>query len=77
MFLKEMLYIAALVGWSLKANCLLMGPGPIGGVPSMRVFLRNPSPYLRKFRRKPRKTQNGWVDMRERNLKLTLPVFQF
>ena len=31
-----------------------MGPGPIGGVPSVGVFLRDPSPYLREFRRKPR-----------------------
>ena len=36
-----------------KANCPLMEPGPIGGVPSVGVFLRPPSPYLREFRRKP------------------------
>ena len=37
-----------------KANCLLVGPGIIGGMPSVGVFLRDPSPYLREFRRKPR-----------------------
>ena len=29
------------------------------GMPSMGVFLRDPSPYLRQFRRKPRKALNG------------------
>ena len=42
-----------------KANCPLLGPGPIGGVPSMGVVLKDPSPCLREFRRKPRKTPNG------------------
>ena len=41
-----------LFGW-LKANCPLMEPGPIGGVPSVGVFLRNPSPYLRELWRNP------------------------
>ena len=40
-----------------KADCLKKGPRP--GMPSVGVFLRDPSPYLRKFRRKPRKTPNG------------------
>ena len=39
-----------------KANCPLVGPGPIGGMPSVGVLLREPTPYLR---RKPRKTPNG------------------
>ena len=30
-----------------------MGPGPIGGLPFVGVFLRDPSPHLREFRRKP------------------------
>ena len=49
------------VGCRFKANCPLVGPGPFGGVPSVGggVFLRDPSPYLREFRRKPRKTPNG------------------
>ena len=47
------------VGCRLKANYQLMGPGPIGGVPSVGVFLRNPSPYLLEFLRKPQNTANG------------------
>ena len=42
-----------------KANCLKIGPRLIGGMPSVGVFLRDPSPYLREFRRKTRKTPNG------------------
>ena len=37
-----------------KVNCPLMGPGRIGGVSSVGVFLRDPSQYLSEFRRKPR-----------------------
>ena len=37
-------------GWSVKASCPLVGPESVGEVPSMgRVFLRDPSPYLREF----------------------------
>ena len=46
-------------GVGVKANCLKKVPLPIGGMPSVGVFLRDPSPYLRGFRRKPRKTPNG------------------
>ena len=42
-----------LVGFRIESNCPLVGPGIIGGMPSVVVFLRDPSPYLRKFRRKP------------------------
>ena len=42
-----------------KANCPLVGPGLIGGVPSVGIFLRDPSPYLLEFWRKPRKTPNS------------------
>ena len=35
-----------------KADCLKKGPRPIGGMSSVGVFQRNPSPYLREFRRK-------------------------
>ena len=42
-----------------EANCPLVRPGPVGGVPSGEDFLRDPSPYLDEFRRKPRKTPNG------------------
>ena len=41
-----------LVGCKVKANCPLVGPGTVGRVPSMGVFLRDPSTYLREFRRK-------------------------
>ena len=42
-----------------KVNCPLMGPGRIGGVSSVGVFLRDPSQYLSEFRRKLLKTPNG------------------
>ena len=42
-----------------KANCPHVGPGPMGDMLSVGAFLRDPSPYLREFRRKPRKTPNG------------------
>ena len=62
-------------GYRYESNCPLVGPGAIDGLPSLRVFLRDPSPYLREFPRKPRKTPNGQVDKRDRGL--TPPVFQF
>ena len=39
-------------GCRVKANCSLVGPGHIEEVPSVGTFLRDPSPYLREFRRK-------------------------
>ena len=42
------------VGCRIKSNYPLVRPGPVGGVLSMRVFLRDPSPYLREFWRKAR-----------------------
>ena len=47
------------VGVGDKADCLKKGTRPIGGMLSVWVFLWDPSPYLREFRRKPRKTPNG------------------
>ena len=49
------------MGWvvGFKANCPLVEPLPIGGVPSVGVFLWDPSLYLREFRRKAWKTPNG------------------
>ena len=38
-----------LVGCRLKANCPLVRPGPIGGVPTVGVFLRDPNSYLPSF----------------------------
>ena len=40
----------------------------MGVKPSVGVFLRDPSPYLREFRRKPRKTPNGLVNKRNRGI---------
>ena len=37
------------LGCEIKANCLLVGPGPAGRVPSVGVFLRDPSPYSREI----------------------------
>ena len=42
-----------------KANCPLVRPWPIVGVLSVGVFLRDRSPHLDEFWRKPRKTPNG------------------
>ena len=44
-----------LVGCRVKAKCPLMGLG----APSVGLFLRDPSPYLCEFWRKPWKTSNG------------------
>ena len=40
-----------MVGWLVvvfKANCPLVAPQPIGGMPSVEVILRDPSLYLRE-----------------------------
>ena len=47
------------------------------GMPSVGVFLREPSPYFRELRRKPRKTLNAYVDKRDRGLNLAPSVFHF
>ena len=38
-----------LVGCRLESNCPLVGPGTVSGVPSVAVFLRDPSLYLREL----------------------------
>ena len=43
-----------LVDSRLKANCPLVGRGPIGSVPSVWVFLKDPSPYLRENHQRKR-----------------------
>ena len=48
-----------LLGYRFKVIYLLVGPGPIGGVPSVGIFLGDPSPYLREFQRKSPKNRNG------------------
>ena len=42
-----------------KSNCPLVQPRIIGSTPSVGVFLRDPKPYLREFRKKTRETPNG------------------
>ena len=74
-FKIDFIFITGGVG--LKADCLNIRPRPVGGLPSVGVFLRDPSPYLREFRRKPRKSPNGLIDKRDRGLNLAPPVFQF
>ena len=49
-------------GCRYNSNCLLVGPGTTGKIPSVGVFLSDPNSYLREFRRKPLKTPNLWVD---------------
>ena len=58
----------------LKWIVRLCETGPVGDVPSLGVFLSNPSPYLREFGRKPWKTPNGLVNKRDRGLILAPPV---
>ena len=47
------------LGCNIKTNCPLVEPDPVGGLPSVGFFLRDPTPYLREFWRKTRKTLNG------------------
>ena len=44
-----------------KDNCPLVGPVPVGGVPSVEVFLRDPSQYLREFHGKTRTARSTSV----------------
>ena len=64
------------LGRRFKVNCPLVGPGPIVVAPSVGVFLRDPSPYLHEFRRKPQKTLNGCVDKRDRGMNLASLVYK-
>ena len=45
------LLIWLVVGCRCKANCLLVGPGPIGGSAVRGVFLKDPRRYLREFQK--------------------------
>ena len=62
------------VGCRFESNCPLVGPGTIGGVSSEAVFLKDPSPYLSEFRRKPQKHMENshkklcWIMKNEINL---------
>ena len=46
-----------------ESNCLYEGLRTIGGMAFLGVFLRNPNPYLREFRRKLLKTRLGWLKL--------------
>ena len=58
-FSKRKLYKIKVVVVEFEADCLAGGSRSMGGMCSVGVFVRDPSPYLRKFRRKPQKTPNG------------------
>ena len=47
-----------------------------GVLPTVRVFMRDPSSHLREFRRKSQKIQNDLVDKHDRELNSTPPVYQ-
>ena len=74
LFVMELGAVGWFVGCRVKANYPLVRLGPVRGVHSLVVFLRDPSPYLHEFRRKTRKTPNGLVDKRYRELNLELGV---
>ena len=46
---------------STESNWINKRPVTIDGMSSVGIFLRDPSPYLREFRRKPLKIQNGYA----------------
>ena len=51
-----------MVGCVIKANRPFVGPGLAGGMGRVfpwGVFLKDPRPRVRLFRRKPRETPNG------------------
>ena len=66
-------------------GCLVVGLTPIifmrnlflMEIPFLVVFLKDPRPYLREFRRKPRETPIGQVNMRDQDIKLDTFVYQF
>ena len=58
-----------------ESDCLCEGPRIICGMHSLGVVLRDPSPHLREFWRKPRKTQNGYIHKRDRELISLLPLY--
>ena len=61
-----MIFLQVILNFYYTGWLMVVGLSPIarlwdlgGGMPSVGVFLRDPGPYLREFRRKPRKTPNG------------------
>ena len=60
-----------------KVNCLTGEPRPMGGMPSAGVFLRDLSPYFRKFRENHVKLQTVKSASATGDENLTLSVNQF
>ena len=54
----------------IKTDFPTVGPLLLRGMPSVEIFLRDPSPHIREFRRKPWKTPKGLVDKRDLVLNL-------
>ena len=69
--------IGRLVGYRFKYICPLVGPGTIGCMPSVGVFLRDPNTYVSEFQRIALKTPNGEVDNSDRESNPPPPVYQF
>ena len=64
--LRQVIITIKRLGCGIKGNCPHVGPGPAGGeCPSTGVFLRDPSPYLREFRRKTKKNSERLCDKRD------------
>ena len=61
LFLFYFEFLGWLVGCGIKAYYLHKGPRP----EDSPLFLKDPSTYLREFRRKARKTLNGQIDKRD------------
>ena len=59
-----------------KDNCPHAWPWAVEGGYSAGVFLRDSSPYLREFWRKPRKKPNDLVDKRDSGLNPSPTVYQ-
>ena len=66
-----------LVGCRLKANSPLVGPGPLGGVPSVGVFLRGPKPVFTRVSEKTTENSERLGRQARPGLNLAPPVFQF
>ena len=67
------------LGWlvaGFKSSCHARDLELLVECPPWGVFLRDPNPYLREFRRKLRKTPNSYVVKRIRGLNPKPPVYQ-
>ena len=76
-FMWNYIYTATLRICRVYGRLSHEGRRPMGGMPSVRVFLRDPSPYLCEFRRKSRKIPNGKVDKRDRESNPVPHGYQF